>query len=280
MIEHKKFSNGFEYIEISNASACARVALQGAHLFHYERVGHEPLLWLSSKSFFEQGRAIRGGVPICWPWFGKHPTTPDLPQHGFARISMWEPVESRDNDPDVTKLTLQLNSSAKSREQWPYAFELQLHISVGPELTIRLTTKNCDRQPFTITAALHSYFAVSAITNVSVEGLDNIPYFDALTAENKIQKGRVTVQEEVDRVYQQVCYPLTIHDQNRTIQVNAHGSSSAVVWNPWIDKCAAMGDMPDNGYTTMLCIETANALQDIREIAPGAEPSLTAILSC
>ncbi len=280
MIEHKKFSNGFEYIEINNASACARVALQGAHLFHYERVGHEPLLWLSSKSFFEQGRAIRGGVPICWPWFGKHPTNPDLPQHGFARISMWEPVESRDNDPDVTELTLQLNSSAKSRELWPYAFELQLHISVGPELTIRLTTKNCDAHPFTITAALHSYFAVSAITNVSVEGLDKIPYFDALTAENKIQKGRVTVQEEVDRVYQQVCYPLTLHDQDGTIQVNAHGSYSAVVWNPWIDKCAAMGDMPDNGYTTMLCIETANALQDIREIAPGAEHSLTAILSC
>jgi glucose-6-phosphate 1-epimerase len=235
---------------------------------------------LSSKSFFEQGRAIRGGVPICWPWFGKHLTNPDLPQHGFARISQWQLVESRDSSSDVTEVILQLNSSAESLELWPHAFELQLSITVGPEVIIKLTTKNCDEQPFTITAALHSYFIVSAIANVSVEGLDSTPYLDALTGENKIQSGAVTVGEEVDRVYQNVRYPLTLHDRDRTIQVNAHGSSSAVVWDPWIDKCTAMGDMPDDGYTTMLCIETANALQDIREIAPGAKYPLTAVLSC
>lgn len=280
MIEHKEFANGFQYIEITNTKACARVALQGAHLFHYEQVDQQPLLWLSSASLFEQGRAIRGGVPICWPWFGKHPTKPALPQHGFARTSPWKLIQSSDRNPDITEVVLQLKSSAESRKLWPYTFILELHITVGPELTIKLTTRNCDEQAFSVTAALHSYFAVSAIDNVSVKGLDATPYFDALTAENKTQNGNVTVAEEVDRVYQNVHYPLTLHDLNRTIQVDAQGSSSAVVWNPWLNKCAGMADMPDDGYTTMLCIETANALEDSREIISGAEHTVTAILSC
>lgn len=279
MVEHKKCKNGFEYVEVSNKSGRAKIALQGAHLFHYERMGERPLLWLSETSFFEPGKAIRGGVPICWPWFGKHQTDSSLPQHGFARTSLWTVVEINEIDEHATEVILHLKSSARSLQLWPYTFELQLHVTVAGTLTITLTTINCDEKAFTISSALHSYFTVSDIDNVYIEGLDNTTYFDALTKESIVQKGNVHIAGEVDRIYQNVHYPLTIHDQKRIVYIDAQGSSSAVVWNPWKDKCASMGDMKDDAYTTMLCIETANVLDDGRTLQPGDEHTVSAILS-
>lgn len=278
MALYKTFDKGFECIEIINKSGRAKIAVQGAHLFHYERVGEQPLLWLSENSFFEAGKAIRGGVPICWPWFGKHHADSCLPQHGFARTSLWTVVEINETDENATELILQLKSSAESLQLWPYTFELQLHVTVGRALTISLTTKNCDEKAFAITSALHSYFAVSNIDNVYVEGLDNTTYFDSLTQESIVQKGNVRIAGEVDRIYQSVHYPLTIHDPERTIHIDAQGSSSAVVWNPWKEKCASMSDMKDDAYRTMLCIETANALIDARTLQPGDEHTVTATL--
>ena len=166
MIEHKKFDNGFQYIEISNASVRAKIALQGAHLFHYEPVAELPLLWLSKASFFETGKAIRGGVPVCWPWFGKHPANSKLPQHGFARISLWEMLEAKEIDEHTTELIFKLQPSAESLQLWPHKFELLLAITVGQTLTLVLTTRNCDTRAFEVTAALHSYFAVENIEKV------------------------------------------------------------------------------------------------------------------
>ncbi|MEA3548713.1 MAG: D-hexose-6-phosphate mutarotase [Thermodesulfobacteriota bacterium] len=279
MKEYKEFENGFEYIEVANRSACAKIALQGAHLFHYEQQGKKPLLWLSETSFFEAGKAIRGGVPICWPWFGKHKTESSLPQHGFARTFLWELLGVNETDEDFTEVSLQLKSSAESLKLWPYRFELLLRVTVGNTLTIALTTKNCDEKAFEITSALHNYFAVANIDNVYVEGLDKTTYFDALTKENKIQNGNIYISEEVDRVYQEVRNPLTLHEQDRTVHICAEGSSSAVVWNPWIDKCATMSDMKDDAYKTMLCIETTNALEDVRILQPDEGHTLTAIIS-
>jgi len=279
MKEYKKIENGFEYIEVSNKSARAKIALQGAHLFHYEQEGKKPLLWLSETSFFEVGKVIRGGVPICWPWFGKHKIESSLPQHGFARNSLWELLDVNETGEDSTEVILQLKSSAESLKLWPYRFELLLRVTVARTLTIALTTKNCDEKAFEITSALHNYFAVANIDNVYVEGLDKTAYFDALTKENRIQRGNIYISEEVDRIYQEVHNPLTLHDQDRTVHICAEGSSSVVVWNPWIDKCARMSAMKDDVYKTMLCIETANALEDARTLVPGEEHTLKAIIS-
>ncbi len=279
MAVYRTFDNGFECIEIVNTSGHAKIALQGAHLFHYERVGEQPLLWLSETSFFKAGKAIRGGVPICWPWFGKHRTDNSLPQHGFARTSLWTVVEINETDENATELFLQLKSSTKSLQLWPYSFELLLHVNIGRALTISLTTKNCDEKAFAITSALHSYFAVWDIDDVYIEGLDKTRYFDSLTEESVVQKGNVRIAGEVDRIYQKVHYPLTIHDRERTVHIDAQGSSSAVVWNPWKEKCESMGDMKDDAYRTMLCIETANVLDDARTLQPGDEHTVTAILS-
>ena len=275
MIEFKQFDNGFKYIEINNSSASAKIALQGAHLFHYQPVGEPPLLWLSKASFFELGKVIRGGVPICWPWFGKHPDNSERPQHGFARSSLWELLKVEEIDEQTTEVLLQLQPSTESLQLWPYQFELLLAITVGRRVTLALTTRNCDVQPFEITTALHSYFAVDNIDKVRVEGLGDKPYFDKVTGKECIQQGHLTVTKEVDRIYHKVDYPLTLHDQTRTVRIDAQGSSSAIVWNPWSESCVAMADMNDDGYRTMLCIETANAPGDARMLLPGEKHTLT-----
>lgn len=280
MIEYKEFDNGFEYVEISNAAAHARIALQGGHLFHYKRTAEDPLLWLSNTSFFKPGKAIRGGVPICWPWFGKYPDSRDLPQHGFARTSVWKLHSSKESNASETEVLLKLQHSEESLKLWPHRFELLLHITIGEILSIALTTRNCDDKPFTVSSALHSYFAVSDIGAVSVDKLQNTSCFDSLSGDKGTQQGIITFGEEFDRIYQDVQYPLTLKGQKRDIQIDAQGSSSAIVWNPWVDKCGAMVDMEDDGYKTMLCIETANAGRDSRLLAPGDEHTLRTDISC
>lgn len=279
MITQKHTKSGFSYIEVINKNCCARVAVQGAHLFHYQQHDKKPLLWLSEKSLFENGRAIRGGIPICWPWFGKHTTDVDLPQHGFARTSMWTLVETAEADESSTELLLQLEDSPESLKLWPYQFRLQLHIVLSSDLQIDLTTKNCTSAPFTISSALHTYFAVDNIDTVSVEGLKNCCYFDALTKKKKTQKGNIRIREEIDRVYQNVPPFLKLNDHERSIQISSKGSSSAVVWNPWIEKSATMVDMSQNAYKSMLCIETTNALDDARSLGPEDKHTLTVKIS-
>ena len=280
MIKHKYFSDHFEYVEVSNASARAKIALQGAHLFHYERIGEAPLLWLSKKSLFRTGQAIRGGVPVCWPWFGKNPANSELPQHGFARTSVWNLLQVKEIDEQTTEVILQLLPSAETFQLWPYKFELLLSITVGQgqELALSLSTKNVDAQAFEITEALHSYYAIENINNVYIEGLADKLYFDSVTGKECQQQGNVTIFREVDRIYRKVDYPVSLHDRSRTISINARGSASAVVWNPWQEKSTAMTDMEDDSYKTMLCVETTNAPGDAIQLAPGEQHTLTSIL--
>lgn len=140
------------------------------------------------KKVFETGKAIRGGVPICWPWFGKHKTESHLPQHGFARNFLWKLLDVKESNASSTEVKLQLKSSAESLQLWPYMFELLLRITVAKTLHIALSSKNCDKKACEISSALHSYFAVSNINSVSVEGINTTPYFDAVSNEKKDRK--------------------------------------------------------------------------------------------
>ena len=279
MIREKQYDNGFTYLELTNSSARARIALQGAHLFHYRRNDAEPLLWLSRASLFEQGRAIRGGVPVCWPWFGKHPDNPELPQHGFARTALWQLKNVDESDPARSVVTLEMRDSDQTRELWPQSFSLELRISIGPTLAMELTTRNVDSRDFTITSALHTYFRVSDISGVEVRGLIGRKYYDNLDGRWKTQHGELHIDREVDRVFQDVDNPIELHDRKRKILIQPRGSRSAVVWNPWIEKCARMADMEPDSYKTMLCIETANALADAQTLAPGQEHTLAVEIS-
>ncbi|MDA7818322.1 D-hexose-6-phosphate mutarotase [Sulfurimonas sp.] len=276
MIQSKKLSNGFKFVEVSNDTASVKIALQGAHIFHYQRVGEEPVLWLSDIEAFDFGKSIRGGVPICWPWFG---IQENLPQHGFARTSMFALTHTDDTNPNNTHLTFTLQDSNESRKLWNYKFKLELHVEIGDTLTMRLTTTNLDEKSFTLSQALHSYFDVSHISNVEINGLENKPYLDALTWTKELQKDSITFNKEVDRVYQEVDGKITLKDKNRTLYIENEGSSSVVVWNPWIDKCKRMSAMKDDDYKKMVCIESANAFDDTIVMKPKSSHTLVATVS-
>ncbi|MFT5836445.1 MAG: glucose-6-phosphate 1-epimerase [Sulfurimonas sp.] len=266
-----------DIIEVSNNSASAKIALQGAHVFHYARKDEEPLLWLSEISDFEETKAIRGGVPICWPAFGMN--NPNLPQHGFARTSMFKHVSTKDLDANTTEVILILKHSQETFTLWPYKFELELKVIVSDTLTMELTTKNIDDKTFKITQALHTYFGVSHISDAKIKGLDKNPYLDALTNENLIQNGDILFEEEVDRVYQEVNSEILLRDKDRTISIKNEGSSSVVVWNPWIEKGKRMSAMRDEAYRDFVCIESANAFDDFVEIKPNNSHTLKAVIA-
>ena len=276
MIEEKTLANGFAYLQVTNSSASAKIALQGAHLFHYQSSGELPLLYVSGSSHFKTGKAIRGGIPVCWPWFGKHKTDPQLPQHGFARNSMWRCVETKEENKTTTELCFELEDTPANRELWPFKAKLQLQLTVAEQLSLQLITTNCDSKAFSITAALHSYFQVSDIADVTVSSLSGVTFIDTLSMKEECETEDLSINSETDRVYQGDFQDITIRDRDRTITIQSSGSKSAVLWNPWIEKSRRMADMDNDGYRKMLCLETANAFADERNLKPGESHILAA----
>lgn len=278
MIKLRVLENGFKYLEIENELSNAKIALQGAHLFAYGVKSEEPIIWISDKSRFTLGSAIRGGIPICWPWFGAHTEDTTLPKHGFARTSMFD-YEIVKDEKALSQIRFVLKDSQASLSLWPYKFELSVLISVSDTLQIELTTKNCDTKSFTLTQALHSYFSVSDIAEVSIVGLDNKIYFDSLLQRESQQDEPLFIDQEIDRIYKDSSNEIEIIDKQRSIQIKTQGSNSTVVWNPWISKSQSMSDMGANSYRTMLCVESANALDDFKTINRDENDCLKTIIS-
>ena len=269
VILHKELDNGFKYIEVKNAQAEAKIALQGAHVFHYQVKSRPALLWVSEKAFFKKGKAIRGGVPICFPWFGPNKDDATLPQHGFARTALWTVVLEEELNENNTHLQLQLTESKESLKLWAHTFDVRLDVVVGSTLSIALTVTNTDTKPFELSSALHSYFMVSDIEQVRIKGLESRRYYDSLEKEAFVQEGAIMINEEVDRVYFDTTEKVFLEDKHRVVAIAQEGSNSMVVWNPWIEKSKQMVDMAEESYRTMVCLETANALEDSRIIEPN-----------
>ncbi|MFN2308864.1 MAG: D-hexose-6-phosphate mutarotase [Gammaproteobacteria bacterium] len=268
---------GLIVAEVDNAHATASIALQGAHLMTWAPKGVRPVIWLSKAAKLAPGKSIRGGVPICWPWFGPHASEPGFPGHGFARTVPWDLVETQKLGNGATRLVLQLVPSDATRAQWPYPSEVEIHLVIGPTLEIDLVTRNTGEAAITIGDALHTYFEVGDVRQVKVHGLDGCPYIDKVDgAARKRQDGPVTVAGEVDRIYLESTADCVIEDPvlQRRIRIRKKGSASSVVWNPWIDKATKMGDLGEDGYLNMLCVESANADADVVVIPPGAEHHL------
>jgi glucose-6-phosphate 1-epimerase len=271
------FIGELEYIEVSNDAACAKIALQGAHIFHFQALGKRPLIWLSELSKFETGNPIRGGIPICWPWFGAHDTKPQLPNHGFARTALWEHTETLEISNTETKVTLTLADSSDSIKLWPYLFELRLEIHIGSELRLSLMTINRDSKAMAVTCALHTYLSVNDVSNTKINGLDNKPYYDKVDNCHKTQTGSPLFVEEVDRIYQRISEPLKIYAPKVCANVKTQGSQTMVIWNPGKTLASTMSDVSD--YRTMLCVESAALFDDAMMIPPGESQTLSSVIS-
>lgn len=280
-LRFKDMPGGLIVAEVDNAHATASIALQGAHLMTWaprtSDGGELPVIWLSADAKLAPGKSIRGGVPVCWPWFGPHASEPKFPGHGFARTVPWEVVATQKLANGATRLVFRIVQSDATRAQWPHPSELELHMVIGPALEMDLVTRNTGTAPITVGDALHTYFEVGDVRQAKVHGLDGCPYIDKVDGgARRQQDGAVAIASEVDRIYLNSTADCVIEDPvlQRRIRIAKQGSASSVVWNPWIEKAEKMGDLGEDGYLKMLCVESTNADADVVNIAPGAEHHL------
>ncbi|MDO8436726.1 MAG: D-hexose-6-phosphate mutarotase [Nitrosomonadaceae bacterium] len=271
---------GFPFIEISNTKASALISVYAGQVLSFRPAGEaNDLMFLSEKAYYQPGKAIKGGVPICWPWFGADPQGLGRPAHGFVRNRLWNVVATGTTADGGTKVTLGLIDTPETRAIWPQSFTLALEITVGSSLNLELVTCNTGTQMFPVTQAFHTYFKVGDISQTSVLGLEGTDYIDKTdNSAQKQQTGAVMINTEVDRIYLGVQGELVVADAalKRRIRIASRGSKAAVVWNPWVKISAEMGDLQDDDYRRLLCVETTNAATDVVEIAPNSEFRLVA----
>lgn len=259
------------------------VAEQGAQVLRYRQGDAPPIIWLSEEAAFQQGQSVRGGVPICWPWFGDLARNPEAvragydgeqpaPFHGLVRNVPWQLREQR-CEGDTVILEFTCPQAQDGLPGWPQEVEPSLQIRLADSLQLTLASHNRGTRAVAISQALHSYFAISDIRQVSVEGLAGRPYIETLENwERRQQQGDLQFAGETDRIYLELPATLSLidHGWNRRIQLTTRGSASAVLWNPWIDKAQRLSSFASDAWQRMLCIETANVMDDVVQLQPGA----------
>lgn len=274
-------TSGYPILVIQHPALTARVALHGAHVMEWKPAGQtHPVLYMSPDALLEHGKPIRGGIPVCWPWFGGHVSDATKPMHGIARILPWELVRA-DAQEDRVALLFRLESSDQTRELWPHDFTCHLGVSLGAKLEVSLMTQNTGKEAMVITEALHTYLSVGDISQVTVLGLAEARYLDTVgTPTMREQEGDITFDREVDR---QFVSPSGVEVDDpawsRKLTINKLGSGTTVVWNPWIEKSKRLADLPDEAYHGFLCVEAANAGEAAVRIAPGGQHVIVTTVS-
>jgi len=250
--------NGLPALRLQAGGASAIVSLFGGQVLSWTPRGGKEWLYLSETAKFDRSTPIRGGVPVCFPQFadlGK------LPKHGFVRTVDWMLADRR-VDKDFALIQLRLEDSAETRALWNHPFGIELTISIEDNrLDLEFEVDNRGTDALSFTGALHTYLRVREAEEARLEGLYGFTYRDSANG-NAIKRetgDALMVDAEVDRVYRQVNRPLLLRDGSRTLGINTEGFPDVVVWNPWETRCAALADMPDNGFRRMLCVEAAAA---------------------
>ncbi|MDO9025544.1 D-hexose-6-phosphate mutarotase [Zwartia sp.] len=277
-IRFESLDSGLILIHIDQPKAKATISLYGGQILEWHPSSqHSPVLWRTESNQFSRDRPIRAGVPICWPWFGPHPTQTNAPSHGFARTSDWELTSISTSPSGETEICMSLWVDRKPFNIDGLSAVLTTRISVGETLSISLSTTNNQDKSFNLTEALHAYFYVSDVRQVQIQGLSGCQYVDLIDRNAlKSQSGVVTFSEETGRVYLNTQHDCLIVDRglDRAILVEKAQSQSTVVWNPWAVTASKMDDLGPTGWQTMVCIESANALRNSVVLGAGETHSL------
>ncbi|MFN3868853.1 MAG: D-hexose-6-phosphate mutarotase [Hyphomicrobiaceae bacterium] len=266
-------------VELNKRGARAVIALAGAQLLSWQPEGQDDAIWLSPDAKPAPGKSLRGGAPVCWPWFGADPEKRGRPAHGFVRGTPWQVLRTKPTPSDVS-ITFAFQVTEEHHDLWPHPARAELTFKLSrDQLSLDLETLNTGTAPFVLGQALHTYFAVGSIAATEVTGLDGCTYIDTLQNWTRhTQQGPVRFDGEVDRIYLDTpdCIEIVDSANARRIAITARGSRSAVVWNPWIAKSERLGDMGPDGYRRMVCVETANAADDVVTLGPGEAHTLGA----
>ena len=249
IVNLEELAPGYPVVTVNHPTCKAQVALHGAHVISWCPTGHEEVLYLSPDAVYREGKAIRGGIPICWPWFNAHPSDPDLPSHGLVRNQFWE-LESTDADDEGVVAKLR-----RTTEHWTVVATIRMASS----LEVAIESTNLGDDQLLVSGALHSYFRVGDVRQITIKGLEDAAYLDTVGQHtNRHQTGVIEIDREVDRYYDSSA-AVRLEDplKERTILIDKENSPSTVVWNPWIEKAAALGDLPNEDYLAFACVEAA-----------------------
>ncbi|MDX1681597.1 MAG: D-hexose-6-phosphate mutarotase [Phycisphaeraceae bacterium] len=272
---------GITRVELTAKGAQAHVLLHGAQVVHYQPADGEPVIFTSDQAIFARGHAIRGGVPICFPWFGQRREGGQGLLHGFARNRAWKVTRTLKEPDGRVRVLMSLSDDERTREFWPHAFELIAMVTLGSSLKISLAIRNPGDRVFSCEAALHTYFAVSDVRQVRLVGLESSPYLDKLDhfARKEAEGKPLTLTGPVDRIYPDAPARLLLHDPgpSRRIQIDQIGAESTIVWNPWSDGAQRFADLADDAWPKMLCVETGSVGHNAFQVKPGAFHEIQAI---
>ena len=262
------------FLMLSSPHSQCIVSLHGAQILSFIPRNQHDLLWLSEKAFYERGKAIRGGIPLCFPWFA----SAGSPAHGFARIMPWEVIKSSVDTKGNPSVKLRLQANEQTKVLWNFEFSAELFVQVSKKLQVNLSITNEDDKPFSFTQAMHSYFQISDVQNVILSGLQESVFIDSLDNDTcKAEKDVIKINAEIDRIYQNNKKTCVIKDRgfSRHVTISKENSHSTVVWNPWIKKSSTMKDMQKEDYKHMLCVESANVKNQKIILKSGATHSMS-----
>jgi len=280
-LQFSKGEAGLTKVDITFNEATLELYLQGAHITRYQPAAGVDLLWMSNSAVYQPGKALRGGIPLCWPWFGANSKNPDYPQHGYARTSDFNVVSTRATD-QATSIILALDPAQSPCPDWKNKAGLEFEIRLSDALWIEMRSHNLSNSPLTLSNALHGYFAISSRRHVAIPAVTGLTYLDKLqNYQSQLQSSALTLNAEVDRVYQAPPEGIVLLDPDRQINTSMRcwGNNNLVIWNPGAQKAQAMADFDDDGFEQMVCIEPANALEQSVTLQPGEDHRLGQLLT-
>jgi glucose-6-phosphate 1-epimerase len=275
-------NGGLPKLRVTTPAATAEIYLQGAQITSWQPAGAEEVIFVSEHAHWTAGKAIRGGIPICFPWFRAKADNPAAPAHGFVRTREWQ-LDSVALAPyGYVSIACSTGSDESTRRWWPHDFRLALRIIAGETLRLELTVSNTGERPFTFEEALHTYFRIGQVQSARVRGLNQLAYLDNTDGNlAKVQVGDVVLGAPTDNAYVHVHGTADLIDPvlHRVLRTNKQNSATTIVWNPWQTGALALADLGDDEWQHMLCVEAGNILRSAVWLEAGAERTMGATLS-
>jgi glucose-6-phosphate 1-epimerase len=268
-------------IRVTGPLASAEIYLHGAQLTSWQPANAKEVLFLSEHSNWQDGRAIRGGIPVCFPWFRSKADDVSAPAHGVVRTKEWQ-LESVKIDGGSVVVVCTTGDDELTHRWWPHAFRLSQKLSIGKSLRLELKVANTGPTSFWFEEALHTYFRVSDAEGVIIRGFDQITYMDNIDGNRrKKQSGDLIFTAKTDNAYIDVHSPAEVIDSTwrRRIRTEKVNSATTVVWNPWRDGAASLGDLGNDEWRQFACVEACNILDSAIALAPGQEHTMQATIN-
>ena len=272
---------GLPKIRVTAPQSSGEMHLHGAQVTSWQPAGAEEVIFLSRRARWEEGKAIRGGIPICFPWFRAKADDPHAPAHGLVRTRVWA-LESIEHDAGGVTVRMTTESDSGTRTLWPGDFRLLQRVTFGKELKLEFTVSNTGGSSFRFEEALHTYYRVGDVRRVSIRGLDGVTYLDNTDSnKRKNQQGDVMISSPTDNAYVNTESALQLFDPalNRRIQIAKQNSRTTVIWNPWAEGARALSDLEEDAWQQMVCVEASNILEDAVELAPNGNHKMSVTMA-